>query len=267
MRLQSRLRAIDITPHSITLGGEHAVFDPRFVMYLPDSQTLVVSDLHLEKGSAQAVRGRMVPPYDSLATLGLLEDAITHYQPRLVISLGDSFHDAEGPSRLSGQTAELLARLQSGRDWVWICGNHDPEFSTPLPGLNVNEFALGRFLFRHIPDPRHADHETIEVAGHYHPAAVLDRRGKRVRRPCFACDGHRLVMPAFGTYTGCMDIAHPAVSSLFDGHGLIAHMIGDTEVFPIPAAALLGFTKSGHATQAQGTTVGRQTGTRRSGTR
>ena len=104
----------------LAVNGTAVTCDRAGVLWLPDSGVLVVSDLHLEKGAAFARRGMMLPPYDTAATLVRLGLAITRYNPRLVISLGDSFHDRSGSAHLPDCYREQLQGLQQGRDWTWI---------------------------------------------------------------------------------------------------------------------------------------------------
>lgn len=217
------------------IAGETAVFDPAGALYLPQDRTLVVSDLHLEKGSSLARRGMLVPPYDTGATLGVLAGVIARYQPRIVISLGDSFHDRDASARLPAIYSERLLDLMMGRSWIWITGNHDPDIPVDLPGETFSELAVGRLVFRHEPQAAGA---SGEVAGHLHPAARIVRRGKSVRRPCFASDGDRLIMPAFGAYTGALNVLDRAFKGLFAEERLRAFMLGADRVYPIGRALL-----------------------------
>ena len=125
--LARRLRQTECDGVDMSLAGSRIVCDPSGVLYAPDERLLIVSDLHLEKGAAFARRGMMLPPYDTAATLTLLEAALTRYAPQRVISLGDSFHDRTGAALMPEASRDLLRRLMAGRDWIWISGNHDPE--------------------------------------------------------------------------------------------------------------------------------------------
>ncbi len=118
---------------AIAIAGERVVCDPRGVLYMPDMELLVVSDLHLEKGSSLARRGSLLPPYDTAATLHRLHAVIADFAPKRVISLGDSFHDGEGASRLPEIFRSRLEVLMEGRDWYWVAGNHDPSPPDGLP--------------------------------------------------------------------------------------------------------------------------------------
>ncbi|MBU4531207.1 MAG: ligase-associated DNA damage response endonuclease PdeM [Hoeflea sp.] len=214
----------------IDVNGTVVICDRAGVLWLPASGALVVSDLHLEKGAAHARRGMLLPPYDTAATLARLGEAITRYDPRLVISLGDSFHDRIGSQHLPEPYRQALQALQRGRDWAWIEGNHDPEKPVGLEGAWCSELHLETLVFRHEPRPGAADGE---IAGHLHPAARVVRRGKAVRRPCFASDGKRLLMPAFGSTTGGLELRHPALRGLFDRNELIAHLLGRDRIYSV----------------------------------
>lgn len=219
----------------VMLAGERAVCDPRGVLFFPDLDLLAVSDLHLEKGSSLARRGSLLPPYDTMATLLRLQEAIGHYRPRIVVSLGDSFHDGGGAGRLHPSFRERLEGLMAGRDWFWISGNHDPDAPADLPGETVRELAVGSISFRHEPSRARVEGE---IAGHLHPCARIVQRGRSVRRRCFAGDGGRMIMPAFGAYTGSLNVLDRAYAGLFRAETLVAYMLGAGRVFAMPGAVL-----------------------------
>jgi DNA ligase-associated metallophosphoesterase len=220
---------------AIVLAGTQAVCDPRGVLFVPEYGLLVVSDLHLEKGAALARRGSLVPPYDTGATLSRLRHVVDDYRPGIVVSLGDSFHDGEGSARLPSVYRDALAGMMAGRDWYWIAGNHDPDAPEDLPGRFVQELVVGGLTFRHEPS---RDAGEGEIAGHLHPGARVVLRGRSLRRPCFASDGQRMIMPAFGAYTGTLNILDRAYHGLFGMERLMAYMLGRGRIFPIAGAML-----------------------------
>ncbi|MEL6750756.1 MAG: hypothetical protein AAFO70_01600, partial [Pseudomonadota bacterium] len=75
------------------VNGVELVADAHGVAYWPATETLLVADLHFEKGSSFARRGQLLPPYDTGITLRRLAACLTRWQPRRVVALGDSFHD------------------------------------------------------------------------------------------------------------------------------------------------------------------------------
>ncbi len=217
------------------LGDTEIVADSSGALFLPDSGTLVVSDLHLEKASSFARRGTFLPPYDTAATLVLLAALMLKREPKQVISLGDSFHDCDGYTRLAEPDRARLAALQRGRTWIWISGNHDPRLPGDIGGEIAEEVALDGLTFRHEPL---AGARMGEVAGHLHPAAKVRGRGRSVRCRAFATDGKRMVLPAFGVLTGGLNVLDGAFAGLFSGALSRALLIGNGKLFPIAFAGL-----------------------------
>ncbi|MFB2549741.1 ligase-associated DNA damage response endonuclease PdeM [Ensifer soli] len=220
------------------VNGVHALLDPLGGLVLPDDGILVVSDLHLEKGAAFARRGMMLPPYDTLATLKLLARLVDRHDPKVVVSLGDTFHDRVGAAMMPQPFREMIAAMARGREWIWIAGNHDPDGVADLPGVFLDTFRHGALTFRH--EPSLGPSTRGEIAGHLHPAAVVTRREKSVRRACFATDGARLIMPAFGVTTGGLDLRHKAMTGLFDRAALIAHLLGRDRIYSVRFSNLAG---------------------------
>lgn len=226
-------RAADV----IDLVGETLVALPCRAAWWPATATLIVADLHFEKGSSFARRGALVPPYDTGATLARLAATIHGLAPARVISLGDAFHDGFGPERMDPADRARLAALQVGRDWIWIAGNHDATPVGEIGGRQVEELSIGPLTFRHAP---RRDARPGEVAGHLHPAARVKVASGTVRRHCFAGDGTRLILPAHGAYAGGLEVTGPAFAGLFDGPALVVHLIGEDCVHRFPATALTG---------------------------
>jgi uncharacterized protein len=237
----------------ITVAGVSLVADLAGALYWPEEGALIVSDLHLEKGSAFAVRGVLMPPYDTAATLEALAGVIARSDARIVIALGDNFHDGGGPARLASTDRAQLHELQRGRDWVWIAGNHDPDPREGIGGVFARALALGPLSFRHEPteggggtraNSGESLRETFgeasgEISGHLHPAARINQRGRTQTRKCFATDGERLVMPAFGAFTGGLNIRNAAFLKVFGALGFTAHLIGQRRLYSFAAARCL----------------------------
>ncbi len=215
----------------IHLAGERLMLDPAGVVFWPAQALLVVSDLHLEKGSSFARRGMLLPPWDTKATLDRLALVLRRYRPRTIVALGDSFHDAEGASRLERTERARLQAMTEAAAFVWIAGNHDPCRPAPLGGRWADEMALGPFVFRH----QAARGAEGELSGHHHPKAAAPTRGGGVSRPCFVADTRRLVLPAFGAYTGGLDVTHPAIARLFPRGGRL-FLLGRDRLFSFPLA-------------------------------
>jgi uncharacterized protein len=215
----------------LDVAGVQLTADASGVLFWDDERLLIVSDLHLEKGSSFATRGILLPPYDTAATLGRLAAVVARYEPRRVIALGDSFHDAGAHERVSDPDREQIAAMQAGRDWVWIAGNHDPLPPVTLSGSVASEIAIGPICFRHEPTGA-----AGEIAGHLHPKARVATRGRSIERRCIASDGVRAVMPSFGAYTGGLSIRDRAFARIFATLAFTVHLLGDNRLHAMPAA-------------------------------
>ncbi|HSZ74311.1 MAG TPA: ligase-associated DNA damage response endonuclease PdeM [Rhizomicrobium sp.] len=213
------------------VNGETLLLDQAGAVYWPAEQTLVLADLHFEKGSSFARRGMMLPPYDTKETLARIAELFARHRPARVISLGDSFHDGDGPSRLDPKSREQLDSLIRACEWIWIEGNHDAASAATLGGRVYSEVAIGNLLFRHEPL---GGMQMGEIAGHLHPCTSITRRGRSLRRRCFLTDGVRLVMPSFGAYTGGLDMRDAAFVPLF-ANTFMAYALGSTRVYAVAA--------------------------------
>jgi DNA ligase-associated metallophosphoesterase len=216
-------KAPEIAPHydfavspcgSLRLGmaaGE-VMLRASGALWLGREGALVVADLHLEKGSAYAARGQMLPPYDTRETLTRLEAEVAALAPRAVVLLGDTFHDRKSETRIAADDADRLRALAAGRTLVWVVGNHDADGPQTLPGEIADELSLAGLALRHEPA---AGPAPGEAAGHLHPAAKVRAARGTVRRRCFVTDGERIVLPAFGAYAGGLNVRDDAFAGLF----------------------------------------------------
>ncbi len=177
-------------------------------LYWPARRALLVADLHLEKGSWFAARGQMLPPYDSIATLAAVAEAVERTDARQLWCLGDSFHDAAGCERLPADAQAALRDLTARVDWHWIVGNHDPLFTDCFGGSVAQEAAIDGLVLRHEAQPGET---RPELSGHFHPKWRVSLRGRSVARRCFVATGTKLILPAFGALTGGLDAAHPEI--------------------------------------------------------
>jgi len=217
--------------HGVSIAGVTLIADLSGAFFWESERLLIVSDLHLEKGSSYATRGVLLPPYDTVATLARLAAVIARHDPRSVIALGDSFHDRKAHERLAPADRQAVAALQARRDWIWIAGNHDPALPRDIGGVVASEVAVGGIVFRHEPTGA-----AGEIAGHLHPKARVTTRGRTMERRCFASDGMRAVMPAFGAYTGGLSIRDAAFQKIFRTPGFMAHVLGDNRMHAIAAS-------------------------------
>nr|WP_296532322.1 ligase-associated DNA damage response endonuclease PdeM [Phenylobacterium sp.] len=220
------LRALEDGAMALTLAGEAARLLPSGALVLVAHSTLVLADLHLEKGSAFAARGQLLPPLDTRETLRRLAADAAAQAPRRILFLGDAFHDRQASRRMSGEDRAALEALGRGSELVWITGNHDPEPDADLPGESADEIRLGGLVLRHEPEPGAA---PGEIAGHLHPCARIATPLGAVRRRCLVTDGERAVLPAYGAFTGGLNVLDAAFAGLFRGTPVVA-ALGDSRV-------------------------------------
>lgn len=211
------------------IGGAPVLLRASGALWLEAQRLLAVADLHFEKGSFFAARGQMLPPYDTAETLGRLEAEVAALQPSVLVLLGDSFHDVHSDERLAPADRDRIAALASGRRLVWVVGNHDAGGLGGMAGEVAVLLEIGGLTLRHDPLP---GSRPGEVAGHLHPCAKVAGKSGSVRRRCFATDGERLILPAFGAYAGGLNLCDPAYADLF-GRAPIAAVMGRSRLHAV----------------------------------
>ncbi len=227
----------DFRTQPISLCGKSLLADQSGALYWRAEKALIVADLHLEKGSSYARAGQLLPPYDTRTTLMRLAEVIDRHDVETVIALGDSLHDTGADCRMSKDDLEILRIMQEDRRWIWVTGNHDPFVSKALGGEATGEVNLEGLALRHIPRTARVTHE---IAGHMHPAARISVYGSTLRRPCFAGNGLRLVLPAFGAFAGGLNVLDDAFSPLFGEDGMSVWMLGQEGLYPVATRQLRG---------------------------
>ena len=215
---------------ALHIAGASVVCRPSGALWLETPRALIVADLHFEKGSSFAVRGQMLPPFDTRDTLARLTAETAQLLPRAIVLLGDTFHDGLAEARLAPEDVRALTAIAAVAELIWVVGNHDADGPRALPGVVAAEWTVAGLRLVHEPLEGAA---AGEVAGHLHPCAKVKGRGGSVRRRCFVTDGERLVLPAFGAYAGGLNVRDVAFSGLFVRAPLVvalgdrrAHAIG-----------------------------------------
>ncbi|HEX8300791.1 ligase-associated DNA damage response endonuclease PdeM [Sphingomonas sp.] len=202
-------------------------------LYWPARRALLVADLHFEKASWFALRGQMLPPYDSIATLSEVTALVDRTDARELWCLGDSFHDSAGCERLPERARAMLTGLTARLDWHWITGNHDSLLVDHCGGRIEEEAVVDGLVLRHEADPRDA---RPELSGHFHPKLRLRLRGRQVARRCFVATETKLILPAFGSLTGGLDAHHPEIVRAV-GHNAQALVALEDRLLRFPIAA------------------------------
>lgn len=216
------------------LGDVELALHPAGVALVPAEGLMIVADLHLEKGTAFAARGQMLPPYETVETLGRLARLVEDLTPERVILLGDSFHSRHHAIEADSPARRLIDDLGRRSELVWIAGNHDPEVPLEVPGRSAAEWQVGSLILRHAPE---ADGRR-EIVGHLHPTGRLMTRAGAQRRKCFVLSAGRLLMPAFGALTGGVDVSDPLISRWFAEGDARAFLMCRETLQEVPAAVL-----------------------------
>jgi DNA ligase-associated metallophosphoesterase len=202
---------------SIQLAGAELWLLADKAIYYPAERALLIADAHFGKAAAYRKLGQPVPHGTTDDNLQRLDALLAAYDCEHLIFLGDFLHAPES------HAAGTLAALQAWRERhtslaiTLIRGNHDKRAGDPPPHLRITvvpePLLLGPFALQHEPDP-HPTHHVL--AGHVHPTYRLFGRGRqRLRLPCFYVLQHVSVLPAFGAFTGGMNIERQENSRVY----------------------------------------------------
>lgn len=216
-----------------SFAGHELCALPEGALYWPARRALIVADLHFEKASWFALKGQMLPPYDTMATLAALTALVERTRARELWCLGDSFHDSAGCERLHDSARAALTALTGALRWVWITGNHDAGLIDHCGGEIVEEAEVDGLLLRHEAEPAEL---RPELSGHFHPKLRVRLRGRQVARRCFVATGTKLILPAFGALTGGLDAHHPEIIRAV-GRGAEALVALEDRLLRFPIAA------------------------------
>ncbi|MBI1275614.1 ligase-associated DNA damage response endonuclease PdeM [bacterium] len=214
----------------IQFANKKAELHAPGLIWFPEIKLMGISDIHFEKGSFFGRFGSFLPPYDTASTLEQMEQAIERFQPDTMVALGDSFHDVHATDRLREEDRQRLQTLiDQVRDWIWIEGNHDPAICNTIPGLRCRQYIKDDLHFRHIA----TGDDLWEISGHYHPKARLSIKGHRMSGACFVKSGRKLIMPAFGAYTGGLDIDSAAFTTAIPQQNRDVYFIHQQKVYAV----------------------------------
>ncbi len=221
-----------MTHCTIYIQGHEALLFGSKMLWIPELKLLCASDIHFEKGSFFRRFGTLLPPYDTEATLAALEAGIGYFKPDIFVALGDSFHDRDGGERLQPALRARLQGLIAGVPrWIWVMGNHDPAIAADIPGQRAEDVEVGGIWFRHEAQAG----DGAEVSGHYHPKIWVPMgRKQQVSGACFVFDGKRLIMPAFGSFTGGLDIGSADFLTVMPQAGRRVYLTYEGNVFLVP---------------------------------
>jgi len=207
---------------------------PSGALYWRARETLLVADLHLEKMASFARRGQMLPPYDTGMTLARLEADLRRTGAKTLLALGDTFHRPDASSLLTHSDRMRLDGMVDAVNCIWIAGNHDP-FAHAIGGTCLPGIELDGLTFTHEP----VRGGKGLVAGHLHPAARVAIDGPSPRSPCFVHDTRLLILPAYGSSTGAINILSPPFHGLLHWPAMEVVMLGRDRTYPVNIRRLI----------------------------
>jgi hypothetical protein len=191
------LKVINFNNHEFKINNDG-------ILFWLEKKIAIISDLHLEKGSSFASSGQFIPPYDSEETLKKLINFLKTHEVQTIILLGDTFHDRGALNRMSSKVKSIFDSLVENYEIIFVLGNHE----------NKMKSAFIKFYERYIVDDIHFLHEAVlekkyQISGHFHPVASLKINSKQITEKCLIHSENHIIMPAFGEFTGGLNINNP----------------------------------------------------------
>ena len=181
---------------------------PEKAIYWEERKTLIITDLHIGKSGHFRKAGIAAPATINTKNFKRLGKLIQNKQPSTLLILGDLFHSKANREWLEFE--EWLENFDE-LDIQLVTGNHDLLHQTFYESANISVFEtleLDDFLFVHNPnDSFEPDSNATVVAGHIHPGISIKGKGRQsLRFPCFLFSDEKILLPAFGEFTGLYTI-------------------------------------------------------------
>ena len=174
---------------TIELLADHAI-------HLPGPSMLVLSDAHFGKAATFRAHGLAVPDGDDARDLQRIDRMLALTGANSLLIVGDLTHSPRGSSPALDEWLENNAARVT-----LVVGNHDSPGRLEASVRCVDRFTLGSTHFVH--DPADAPEGMFSICGHLHPVVrIRDGSRNSLRLACFHLSEQRLVLPAFGTFTG-----------------------------------------------------------------
>ena len=214
------------------------MLDPAGALFWPATGLLAVSDLHLEKGSSYARRGQLLPPWDTHATLDRLTAAAAPLAAPHGRRARRSVSRCGRSARLPHGEIARLSTMTEAHRFIWVQGNHDP---TPPQRHRRRMGARVRHHHADLPPSGVARAQTARSAA----TTIRRRRSPRAAAasaaPASSPTPAACMMPAFGAYTGGLDVRDPAIARLFPRGGRV-FLLGKERLFSFALATCAPMT-------------------------
>lgn len=184
---------------TLKIQNQNFVMHPTGAMLWEEKSMLLISDVHLGKVSHFRKFGAAVPHKAIQKNFELLNEAIGHFQPDVIVFMGDLFHSSLNKEWHLFE--KWIATIHS--KIILVVGNHDIISPVKYEDLEievVSEIRSDGFLLTHHPEEREG---LFNFCGHIHPAIRLTGLGRQsVRLKCFFKSRSQMLLPAFGEFTG-----------------------------------------------------------------
>ncbi|MDL2357919.1 MAG: ligase-associated DNA damage response endonuclease PdeM, partial [Pseudomonadota bacterium] len=209
-----------MSARAVVVAGETLLLLAQKALYWPARKMLVVADIHFGKAASFRAQGVPVPRGTTSANLAALDALMAAHDIAHIMFLGDFLHARA--AHASATVAAMLAwrRRHPDLKLTLVRGNHDRHAGDPAAALAIEmvdePYALAPFAFCHHPDlatPGYA------LAGHLHPTFLLATRFDALRLPCFVVGPERMILPAFGAFTGGFPVVAGAGDAIYVSAG------------------------------------------------
>ena len=193
---------------TLTAGGQVLLLLPEKCIFLPESDTLLVADVHIGKAVSFRALGVPVPGGTTGETLAMLTSLVRRLALRRIVFLGDFLHSARSHAPATMAAVAQWRGAHADLALTLVRGNHDDRAGDPPAHLDIEAvdepLMHGGLALCHHPRP-HAG--AYVLAGHLHPCVNVSGRARDwLRLPCFWFRAHVGVLPAFGASTGMQPI-------------------------------------------------------------
>lgn len=188
---------------SIEFDGISVLLLKEKALWIKQLNTLLIADLHF--GKAAHFRKSGIPIPEPIHNADLLQLKYLHekFQPSHTYFLGDLFHSEWNDSWEN--LNQFLVQFKT-TEFHLVKGNHDvltpKAYEQSVLRIHKEPLMLGSFALSHEPMEVVPD-GSLNICGHIHPGIrLLGKARQSVRIPCFLLSDSRLLLPAFGNFTG-----------------------------------------------------------------
>lgn len=199
---------------SIHISGTEFLLHPLRAIYWPAQKTLICSDVHIGKAEHFRKSGIGIPHLVNKNNFWNLSVLFDQFKPERWLVLGDLMHSTINSEW--DDLSDFLANYPSIEVQL-IRGNHDlyPDKTYLDLGIDIAEKLIADGLvFTH--EEFSPDNGLFNIHGHIHPAVRLrGNAGQSLRLPCFFKSDSKLILPAFGSFTGFFTIRPKRTDRIF----------------------------------------------------